>query len=101
MTRRCVMSSTVAVDSSFLILHLYINSFSVIGYFFSTDDTAHIPNFPSKSLMRDHGSSVGEMDVIIELTPTLHVPIAGFYTVGYSGVSTLLLILPSWSNIQF
>ena len=76
-----MVSRTVAVTSSFLILHLSISSFSVFGYFFSPDDTPHIPNSPSKSLERDHGSSVGEMDVIIELTPTSHVPIAGFYTV--------------------
>ena len=96
-----MVARTVEVASSFLIRHLYINSFSVIGYFFSPDDTPHIPNSPSKSLERDHGSSVGDMDVIIELTPTSHVPIAGFSTFGSSGVLMLLLMLPSWSNTQF
>ena len=101
MIRHCVVASTVAVDSSFLIHHLSINSFSVNVYFFSPDDTPHIPISPSKSLERDHGSSVGEMEVIIELTPTSHVPITGFYTFGSSGVLRLLLMLPSWYNIQF
>ena len=55
MTKRYVVSRKVVVAYSFLILHLYINSFSVIGYFFSPDDTPHIPNFPSESLERDHG----------------------------------------------
>ena len=96
-----MVARTVAVASYFLIRHLYINSFSVIGYFFSPDDTPHIPNSPSKSLERYHGSSVGEMDVNIKLTPTSHVPIAGFSTVGSSGMLMLLLILPSWYNIQF
>ena len=101
MPRRCVVANTVVVAYSFLIRYLSMNYFSVIGYFFSPDENPHIPNSPSKSLERDHGSSVGDMDVIIELTPTLHVPIAGFSTVGYSGVLMLLLMLPSWYNIQF
>ena len=77
-----MVARTVAVASSFLILHLSISSFSVMGYFFSPDDTPHIPNSPSKSLERDHGSNVGDTDVIIELTPTSYVLIAGFSTVG-------------------
>ena len=101
MIRRCVVARTVAAASSFLIRHLSISSFSVLGYFFSPGDTPHISNSPSKSLKRDHGSSVGEMDVIIELTTTSHVLIAGFSTVGSSGMLMLLLMLPSWSNIQF
>ena len=99
LTRQCVVDRTVAVASSFLICHLSINYFSVIEYFFSPDDTPHISDYPSKSLERDHGSSVVEMYVIIELNPTSHVPIAGFSTFGSSGVLMLLLILPSWSNI--
>ena len=87
--------------SSLLIHNLSITSFSVIGYFFSTEDTPHIPNYPSNSLEKDHGSSVGDMDVIIELTHTSHVLIAVFSTVGSSGMLMLLLMLPSWSNIQF
>ena len=99
MTRLCVVARTVAVAPYFLIHHLSINYFSVVGYFFSPDDTSHIPNSPSKSLEMDHGSSVGEMDVIIFITATLHVPIAGFSTVESSGVLMLLLMLPSCSNI--
>ena len=101
LTKQCVATRTLSVASSFLIHHLSINYFSFIGYFFSPENTPHIPNFPSKSLERYHGSSLGDMDVIIELTTTLYVPIAGFYTVGSSGVSMLLLMLPSWYNIQF
>ena len=96
-----MVARTVAVDSSFLIRHLSINYFYIIGYFFSPGYTPHIPNSPSKSLEREHGSSVGEMDVIIELTPTSHFPVARFYTFGSSGVLMLLLMLPSWSNIKF
>ena len=77
-----MVARTVAVDSSFLILHLYISSFSVIGYFFSPDNTPHIPNHPSQSLARDHGSSAGDMVFIIDLTPTSHVTIAGFPQLG-------------------
>ena len=80
LTRCCVVSRTVAVASSFLILHLSISSFSVVLYFFSPDDTPHIPNYPSKSLERDRGSSVGEMDVSIELTPTSHVLLRDFHS---------------------
>ena len=101
LTRRCVVARIVAVASSLLIIHLYINSFSVIVYFFYPDDIPHTTNFPSNSLERDHGSILGEMDVIIEITTTLHVPIVGFSTVESSGVLMLLLMLPSWYNIQF
>ena len=95
-----VVVRKVAVTSSFLILHLSIISFSVIGYFFSPDDTPHTPNPPSKSLERDHGSSVGDIDVIIEITPTSHVLIVGFSTVGSSGMFRLLLLVPSWFIIK-
>ena len=96
-----MVARKVAVASYFLIRHLSVNSLSVIGYFFSPEYTPNIPNSPSKSLERGHGSSVGDMDVNIELTPTSYVPIAGFSTVGSSGMLMLLLMLPSRSNIQF
>ena len=92
---------TVAVAYFFLIFHLVINYFSVIGYFFSPDYTPHVKNSPSKSLERDNGSSVGEINVIVELAPTSHVPIAQFSPVGSSGMLMSLLMFPSWSNIQF
>ena len=82
LTRRCVVAMTVAVASSFLICHLSINYFSVIGYFFSPDVNPHITNSPSNSLERDRGSSVGEMDVSIELTPTSHVLLRDFPQLG-------------------
>ena len=89
-----MVARTVAMAYSFLIRHLSINYFSGIRYFFSPDETPHIPNYPSKSLERDHGSSVGEMDVIIDLTLTSHVTIEGFSTVVSSGVLMLLLMFP-------
>ena len=90
-----VVARTVAVASSFLIRHPSINSFSVIGYLFSPDDIPYISNPPSNSLDRDHGLSLGDMNVIIELTPISHVTISGFSTVGSSGVLILMLMLPS------
>ena len=98
MKMRCVVARTVDVASSFLICHLSIYSFYVIGYFFYPDDTPHIPNSPSKSLGRDHGSSVGEMDVIIELTPTSHVTIAVFSTVESSGVLVFVDVVDLFSS---
>ena len=87
-----MVARTVAVASFFLIRHISINSFSVIRYFFSPDNTQHILNPPYKPLERYHGSCEGEMDVIIELTLTSHVPIEGFSTVVSSGVLMLLLM---------
>ena len=77
-----MVAITVEVDYYFLIHHLSINSFSVIEYFFSPDDTPHISDSPSKSLERDHGSSVVEMYVIIELNPTHMFLLQGFPHLG-------------------
>ena len=58
----------------------------------------------SENCMLDHDGNINR-NINIPEDPTVenpsHVPIAGFSTVGSSGMLMLLLMLPSWSNIQF